>query len=237
MAGRSVAFDAASSSGYEASLSTYNWTHTIANNPNRILVVLVGIFATGSVTGITFNSLPLTFVRSDTSGVYRSEAWILFNPPVGAFSVAVTLSASLTSIANAQSYYYVNQGAISANNGSNGTGATASASVTTIRNNATVVGGLATAAASGVTSDTNQISRTINAGALGTAAGDDKGDVSPAGSATLQWTGLGVTDAWAVSLVALDPEAPNPAWELPVTQVVGSTVRGVVASGSRPGRF
>lgn len=200
-----IVFDSAVSSGYEASLSTYNFNITIASQANRTLVVGVAIFAAGTVTGITAGGVAMTFVRSDTNGVYRSELWRLFAPATGVVNVVVTLSTSLTSIANAQSYYNTDQTALDANNGGNGTNNPASASVTTVANYCTVVGNLATAKASGVTSASGQTSRTINQGALGTNASDDFGDVVPAGSKTLTWNGIGVVDSWAVSLISLRP--------------------------------
>lgn len=201
-----VVFDAASASGYEASLSTYNWSHTTTTRPNRYLVVGVSIFATGTVTSITYGSDSLSFVRSDTNGVYRSEIWVLKKPTTGTNTVTVNLSASLTSIANAQTYYNASQtGNPDANNGANGTNTPAAASITTVANLDTVVGNLAAQTASGVTSAVLQNPRTENNGALGTGFSDDFGDVSPAGSKTLTWNGLGALDSWAISLIALKP--------------------------------
>jgi len=201
-----VVFDTASASGYEASLSTYNWSHTTTTRPNRYMVVGVSIFATGTVSSVTYGGQALTFLRSDTNGVYRSELWYMKKPLTGTNTVEVTLSASLTSIANAQTYYNAAQtGNPDANNGANGTNTPASASITTVADLDTVVGNLAAATASGVISAVQQNPRTSNAGALGTGASDDFGDVTPAGSKTLSWTGMGVTDSWAVSLLALKP--------------------------------
>lgn len=202
-----VVFDAASTSTYEAALSTYNWNHTIADHPNRILVVGVSIFLTGSVTSVTYNGVNLTFLRSDTGGTYRSELWYLFAPAIGTNSVVVSLNTSLTSIANAQSYFNTHQKSIDANNGANGTNTPASGSVTAVAANTTVVGNLAAKSASGITSASGQNSRTISSGALGTAASDDFGDVAASSSKTFTWNGLGVTDNWAVSLVSLKPWA------------------------------
>lgn len=200
-----VKFDAASSSPYEAALSTYNWNHTVRVASNRILLVGVGIFATGSVTGITYNGVALTKIRSDVSGIYRSELWQLIAPATGTNSVAVTLSASLTSIAAAVSYFNADQTAIDANNGANGTNTPASASITAVVGSCRVVGVMASASASGVTSASGQNPRTTASGALGTLASDDYADLAAAGSKTLTWNGLGALDAWAVSLATVRP--------------------------------
>lgn len=199
-----VTFDSASSSGYEPALNTYSWSHTVGSNSNRILVVGVGIFGVGQVSSVKYNGVDLTFLRSDVTGIYRSELWYIVGPPVGTFTVQVTLNTSLTSIANAQSYYNVDQvNPIDAQNGAVGTNTPASASVTPVADKDMVVGNLVAQTASGVTSAGGQNSRTTNNGALGTDDSDDKGIVTPAAPTTLTWNGLGALDAWAVSLVAL----------------------------------
>lgn len=211
---RGIWFDNASVSPYEAALSTYTFTHRVGTGiTNRCLVVGVSVFATGTVSTITYNSVSMTFIRSDTNGVYRSELWQLVAPATGSNTVEVTLSASLTSIANAQSYSEVDQTTpIDADNGNNGTGNPASASVTTITDADRVVGNLSTQTASGVTSQANQAPRTTNTGALGTASSDDKGIIDIAGATTLQWNNITALQSWAVSLAALKPvSAPAPA--------------------------
>ena len=206
-----VVFDNASTSGYEAALSTYSWTHRTGTLYRGIIVVGVEIFATGTVTSVTYNSVNLTFLRADANGVYRTELWYLVNPTSGSNTVTVNLSVALTSIASAQTYWNVNQGSpIDANNGSNGTGTPASASVTTINAAARVVGALSTLTASGVTSAGAQAPRTSGTGALGTGDSDDKGLIDTPASTTLQWNGIGVGNSWAVSLVSLKVDTTPP---------------------------
>lgn len=200
-----VVFDSASTSTYEAALSTYNWTHTITGNANRILIVGVSIFATGSVTSIDVSGQAMSVIRTDTNGIYRSELWRLFAPASGTVTITVTLNASLTSIANAQSYYNVHQTQLDTSNGANGTSSPATASVTTNTNLATVVGNLATKTATGVILDPILNERSNSSGALGTGASADFGDVTPAGSQTIDWTGIAALDSWAISLVSLKP--------------------------------
>ena len=204
-----VVFDSAATSGYKSSLSSYNFSITItAGNANRILFCGVGIFLTGSVTSIDAGGNAMAFVRADTNAAYRSEIWRLFAPPTGVVTITVTLNTSLTSVTNACSYYNSDQTTLDANNGNNGTNTPASASVTTIADLCTIFGNLAAQTASGITSAAGQFSRTTSNGALGTDASDDFGDVSPAGSKTLTWNGLGTLDSWAVSLVSLRPPQP-----------------------------
>lgn len=201
-----VVFEAAATSTYEAALSTYSFNITVGTQASRMLVVGVSIFAAGSVTGVTADGVAMAFIRSDTNGIYRSELWYLAAPHSGVIAIAVTLNAALTSIANAQSYYNADP-VLDANNGGNGTNTPASAAVVTVAATCTVVGNLAAQTATGVTSAAGQYSRTTSAGALGTGASDDFGDVIPAGSKTLTWNNIGVVDSWAVSLVSLQPPA------------------------------
>lgn len=202
-----IVFDTASGSGYQAALSSYSFSHVIGSGlSDRCLIVGVSLFATGSVSSVTYNSVAMSFVRGDTNGIYRSEIWRLVAPSIGSNSVAVTLSGSLTSIANAQSYSGVDQASpIDANNGSNGTSTPAAASVTTVIAKDRVVGVLATKTASGVTSQAGQSPRTSASGALGTGASADKGLVDSPASTTLTWNGITALDNWAVSLAALTP--------------------------------
>lgn len=218
-----IFFDNASSSGYEASLSTYNWSHTCTGT-NRGLLVFVSIFVSGSVSSVTYNSVSMTFVRSDSNGVYRQEVWKLENPSSGSNTVTVNLSASLTSIANASSWTGVDQtNIIEADNGANGSGTDATVSVTTISNNTYVVDGVSTADTS-ISEVSPQRKRINNTGALGTGSQSDKGVISPAGATTMTWTNIGALQSWAHSAVALNPFVPV----TPTTFLKDVIMRGLI---------
>ncbi len=205
-----VTFDATSSSGYQASLSTYTWNHTVANQSNRFLEVSVGIFALGNVTSVTFNNKNLTFVRADVNGVYRSEIWRMVAPDVGTLAVVVNLNVSLTSIGNAQSYYNVDQDEpINIEQGNTGTNTPATGSITPEADSCMLLANLVASTASGITSAGGQTSRTANNGALGTDASDEQGVVTPISSKTFTWNNLGALDSWAVSVIAIQPVRPN----------------------------
>lgn len=225
-----VYFDNSSTSGYEATLSTYNWNHTVGTNTNRYLVVSVGIFLTGSVTSITYGAQSLTLIRTDTNGTYRSELWGLVAPASGTAAITVTLNAALTSIAGATSWRNVNQTTpYSANAGNNGTNTPATCSITPTTANNRVFGSVATATASGVTDQIGQANHFISSGALGTLSGSESGTVmgytyhrpygilltilknvvATAKTTTLQWNGLGASDSWAVSMIAIQPASAS----------------------------
>lgn len=220
-----VIFDSASTSGYEASLSTYNWSHTVTANSNRVLVVQVAIFASGSVSSITFGAQNFVNLAPATvaNGIYRTETWYLIAPTAGTGTITVNLSASLTSIANAESYYNAHQTTPLETQATNtGTGATASVAITTITNLDTVLANLVTPTASGVISQVGQNPRTSANGALGSCLSDDYGDVTPAGAYTIGWTGLGALDTWAASIVAI---------KVPATAVIRAKIQNLLFMG------
>lgn len=204
-----VYFDNTSNSTYEAALSTYNWSHTVGTNSNRLLVVGVSILAAGSVTAVDLGGVALTKTRFDDTGVYRSEIWYLINPASGAGTITVTLNASLTSIAGAASWWNVDQTTpFSANNGATGTNTPASAAVTPGSVTNRVFGNLATKTASGITDQIDQAPHYTAAGALGTQIGSEMGTILGLTSTTIQWNGIGAIDGWAVSVVAIQPPQP-----------------------------
>jgi hypothetical protein len=232
-----VYFDGGSTSTYEAALSTYNWTHVIGTNNNRLLVVGVAIFASGTVSSITLGGQSLSFLRSDVNGVYRSELWYLVAPASGVGTITVTLSGSLTSIAGAASWWNVDQFVpFSASGGANGTNTPASIAITPTTITNRVFGVLAAQTASGLTDQIHQAPHYASTGALGSGLGSELGIILTAVSTTLQWNGLGATDSWAVSAVAIQPNTGNlPLSWMPILRTTRGQPVGVVASGFTPG--
>ena len=203
-ASEGILFDNASNSGYEAALSTYNWAH-ITGLSSMGLVVNVSIFATGTVSSITYGGVNLAFVRADSIGVYRNEIWILPNPAYGSNTLTVNLSTSLTSIASAASYGNVNPDMVEASAGATGSGvSTPSVTLTTVNNYAWVVDGLSTSDTT-MTPAGGQTRRDNNTGALGTGAMGDIGPVTPVGSQATSWSAVTITDSWAIGAIALSP--------------------------------
>jgi hypothetical protein len=197
-----IAFDASSNSGYEASLSTYSWNHTVGSSVLFGGVLCgVAIFLTGTVLSITYGGVALSFVRADVSGIYRSEIWYLPNPPLGSNSVVVTLSTSLTSIAGVSSYSKC--GGVAAQGGASGINTPASLSITPLQNNAIVVANLTTKTASGISDAGGQTNCWNNSGALGSNFSSNSGPVTPAAATTITYNGIGVVDTWVMSAVAL----------------------------------
>lgn len=201
-----IAFDSASSSGYEPSLSTYSWTHTVyPGDKNEILIVGVSLLVAGTVSNVKYNGVTLTFLMATTNGIYRTEVWYLLAPSSGANNVQVNLSTSLTSIANAVSYAAVDQVTpIESDSGNTGLGNPASDTVTTDTINSLVLDFLTTSATA-VTPGSGQTSRSNNTGALGSGAVSSKGPSHDPSTVSVSWNGLGSLDLWADTAIALSP--------------------------------
>ena len=199
--------DVASSSGYQASLSNYSWTHPGSTPlPQGGVVVTVGVFLTGTVTSVLYGGAAMVFVRADTNGLYRNEIWRLEGPQAGSQTVEVTLDASLTSIASAVTYFGVSQNLmVEAHNGANGSNSTPTASVTTLTAQAWVASGLATAKTTDHSVYGLQRERTDNTGALGTGAISDQGPVKVPAATSMSWDATGIGESWAVGVISLAP--------------------------------
>ena len=208
-----IAFDAGSNSGAQGTASSYSWSHTCTGS-DLVLVVGVSIrHNTVTVTGITYNGIALTQIRTDgrTSLTY-SEIWFLKAPATGSNTIAVTLSGGPTrSISGAVSLTGVDQTTPNdADNGATGSSTTPSASVTTVADNAWIVDVVAvrTGSSETITVGSGQTQRwNVLDGANGLrAGGSHEGPVTPAGATTMDWT-ISASKAWALSAAAFKPVA------------------------------
>ncbi len=96
-------------------LSIKTWTHVIANNTNRVLIVSVGIRAYQSITSITYGAQNFVKIveKSHLSGNYaRVEMWALFAPAVGTNTVTLNVSAPDYFEVNSTDYYNVLQNVV-----------------------------------------------------------------------------------------------------------------------------
>jgi len=82
--------------GYKANNTTFAYNHTTASGTD-CLVVGTAVYA-GAVTAVTFNGVSLTQVTSAAGtfdgGSAHIAVWILRNPGIGLFSVAITTAGS-----------------------------------------------------------------------------------------------------------------------------------------------
>ena len=147
--GGSVGYDTASSTG-GAAVTTLSWSHTVASQTNRMLVV--GIqnesSSTSSSCQITsgypkYNGVAMTKIASrvtTTASTYQCAAlYYLAAPATGANTVQVNFDAAVDATAGAVSLYNVKQSAPDASNSSNNDSAATSTSVTTTSANSWVV--------------------------------------------------------------------------------------------------
>ena len=213
-----IAFDNANSSKVTgASSITFSKTNT---GSNLILAVGVAItdatLADRTVSGITYNAVALTKIRSDddtTAPAGRSEMWYLVNPATGANNVVVTMGGTNTVLAaGAISLTGAAQtGQPDANNGAVGANNTPTVNVTTVADNSWVVDVIRVVTPTVSTAGAGQTERwEQNASDDDNhAAGSTEGPKTPAGSVTMSWT----TEykSWAISAASFSPagEAPE----------------------------
>lgn len=133
--GTTIAYDTTANATEVASASSISWSHTCTGS-NLILVVTVGVndltLGSRTVSGITYNSVALTKIRSDDNGGQRrTEVWYLINPATGAHTVAVTMGGTCIGIAGASvSFSGAKQSAqADTSNGANTSGTATSSSV------------------------------------------------------------------------------------------------------------
>jgi hypothetical protein len=201
-----ISFDAASGGPYHLAGSTLSWSHTVGAGQNRILFVGVALFAVGTVSGVTLGAQNFTFLRADAVSNYRSEIWYLVAPTSGVGTITVTLSASLASTALAASYAGVDPAIpLEGSNGNvrSGLATSATVGVTSTSDNDWIFDVVSAQTTSGVTA--SQTQRAQNNGTNGTIGISDTGPISPPATTTMTWTGIGSTDLWAISGVAMIP--------------------------------
>jgi hypothetical protein len=134
----------------------------------------------------------------------------LVAPSVGSYSVAVTLSASVSSAGTSTSYGGVHQ--TSPTEGFNSAQATnvgaadASVSITSVADNCWIH---AVCATDDTAVTPNQTSRNNVTGALGSGVSEDTGPITPASATTMSVTGVGALATWVIGGVALRPLAAS----------------------------
>jgi len=206
--GASPVFDSASAAQHGNMTNPFTWTHTVANQPNRILLVTVSYNAqTATITSssVTYGGQALTRVTSDVncsaSNNCQSEMWYLKNPPVGTNTVSIVPSAAGQAIvAGSSSYYNVDQtntfGTITTNTG---TSAGFAQAATTTANQMVVDGFSGVGAGSyaiGGTGTLNYVDTTNH-------GGGSSHQVASGASTTFTWTN-GSTDPWAEIIAPLN---------------------------------
>lgn len=211
--GGGIAFDAASSAAGN-NVASLSWSHT-AGGSQRILIVGVAIRNSGgrTVTGVTYNGLPLALIGAQNNGAsVRVEQWYLTAPPAGAFTVQVNLSGNARVTAGSVSLTGVDQATpIDASAPASGSGGNPSVTVTTLTDRAWVVDALAHRLSPAVTAGAGQTAQWTNVTGGGPVNGvggasSTEGPKTPAGAVAMTWT-LAPGQDWALHAVALRPAA------------------------------
>lgn len=95
-----ISFDASASGSTSSTSLTYS--HTCSGN-RRFLFVLASAQNAGSITGVTYNGVAMTFLNSLRSGTY-GEVYYLINPASGTHNVVISANTS-TAIKGLSSSY------------------------------------------------------------------------------------------------------------------------------------
>ncbi|HLE52689.1 MAG TPA: hypothetical protein VI755_11540 [Anaerolineales bacterium] len=201
-----------SDSGYQASLSTYSWSHTAAdvNDPKQLygLVVSLAIFSS-SVTGISVTATTggvtrnLTFAHGITKNNIRAEVWHIPDLSPSAYTIEVTLSGVTNSSAGASTYGRL--GSIGATNSFSGTGTGGSIGLPLLLEHSIIYVTFISAALSGII-DTGiaQNRRVTVESASGSHVVSDIGPVSPLPEeAEISFDGGAVSDDFAIISIEL----------------------------------
>ncbi len=114
--GSQITKDAAASNNINGN-TVLTWTHVTASQSNRLLIVGIGTQKTttpaSTVTAVTYNGVALTKSTAQagpaSNGWVDDEVWYLVAPPVGSFTVSVTVSATSAIAAGSLGLYNVDQ--------------------------------------------------------------------------------------------------------------------------------
>lgn len=196
-----IAFDAVSTYSTTNGF-THTFSFTTAGSNRMLFVIVLTLTNTDTITGVTYAGTSMTRVAAVTNGVNTSYLFLyaLPNPASGANNVVVTSSDSRDIYAEGLSYTGVkNEQPEASNTANNSNSSTISASVTTLTDNAWVMG-------------THRNSNSIGApGSNTTARSDDIMDIhesslnpiSPTGSTAINVIDAGVNAAWTNLLIVV----------------------------------
>ncbi|HXY85066.1 MAG TPA: hypothetical protein VEH52_06235, partial [Gaiellaceae bacterium] len=227
-----ITFDVASSAGNNGS-NTITWSHTVANQANRMLIVGYNAENTGTSscqpTSATYNGVAMTLI-AQTVATAVSPNWdcvgmyYLLNPANGAHNVSITFSQTPTNdsiSAGAISLYSIAQNPPDAFNTSQAAGLT-STSVTTLWPNSWVVDVMGLGDLSGnLAAAAGQTSRLIKDSTGSNSIGISTKPVATAGSTTMSWTMSPAPNRSAQIVAAFSP-LDNTAPSAPALTVTGS---------------
>lgn len=129
-----IAFDAATSGGTQSSTGPLNFNHTCTGTNGLLFVNAFGGDGADVVTGITYNSVAMTFIAKVLGGVnHYSYLYYLINPATGTNQVSISYSGNHFMSGGAASYTGCDQSSQpDASTTNTGNGTTLSTSLTSI---------------------------------------------------------------------------------------------------------
>lgn len=205
--------------GYAAG-GARTWSHTCTGS-DLILVVSVALWqdvaGTGTISGITYNSVALTKAQGVTNGAMRAEIWYLVGPATGTNTVSATVSGD-TDDRKFRSVSYTGVSGYDASNSANGGSGNPTVSVTTVADNCWVQDAVAKFGTGAATVGAGQTSVLNNVTGATLGAASYEGPKTPAGSVTMDWTQASAND-WVSVAMSFSP------------QVAASTVKQLSALG------
>lgn len=117
-----VTHDATSSGSLAAAGTSITVAHTVANQPNRVLLVFLAVRGV-TVSGITFNGVAMTQIVAGAQGGARLEIWRLVNPAATTANIVASFDSSVAALVGV-SAYNVHQSVPESDTASNGAGST-----------------------------------------------------------------------------------------------------------------
>ena len=208
-----ITYDTTSTAINATDPTSLTWSHTTTTASNRILIVGTstesdtGGHTAQTVSGITYNGVALTKVRSDYITDNGTELWYLVAPATGANNIVVTMTAVVDGLFGAGfTFSGVDQAnPIDANAGTTTTGTSISQALTTVATDAMIVNIVHHYNSAVVlTADANQTER-FNTPTTGDndQAGGTRLVTTPT-SYTTSWT-ADISDGMTLSVLSLKP--------------------------------
>jgi hypothetical protein len=229
-----VAFDAvgpAGGAGSSSATSPYSWTHICGAGATDLYVFVTDPQGTTNhITGVTYNSVAMTFLKYQVGGTAAAGGctlWYLKNPATGSNSVQVTWTAPGTNKSTAGSISFTGGGAQGTvvSNASTGTATSFTVNVGGTTSGGQVVVGASYGNGSGTFTGTNSVTKEFTAVGDNATAADNcvGGNVASAGGTqTVGFSFSGTADNWGMIAVEVQPATPPVSSPLPQQ---GSQVR------------
>lgn len=199
----SIAYDTSGAGGSASPATSITYSHTVTgSNPGILVYVFIGDVngGAGTVSNITYAGSNLTAVETrGPTGGRKMDLWKRTACATGANNVVVSFGNSLFADANSLSYTGVDQTDMEDTSANDSATNTLNLSVTTTADNCWLSSGASVLGVGAPTAGTGTTSRVTLGGFR---AGDSNGAKTPAGSHSMQWTGVGTV---AGMIIALKP--------------------------------